>query len=257
MTFELLDDQLASVALQEALAFIDAYDISAPAAIVNENAHVVPIAPAPAAVVSFGPVILPQQTSPKVRTQRKSGTDAVQTKPTRVRNRSRGDQKAELERLRHDVKMLEAKLARLKGTSEYPPPYSSPGSTSTTSVSNSSEDESLDAQQVTSVEDTLVSMWKAVALRQFQRRNHSEMTNRKLKLVLAKQLKLAKTLEGLYSRRTTQNVSPNTPVRLAGDTLTLCDDGRTWNSCTTRVLRSRIMARSNGLDVQTPCRLCY
>lgn len=209
MTFELLDDQLASVALQEALAFIDAYDILGSAA-ANDSAQMVPIAPAPAAVVSFGPVVPPPQTLPKPRAQRRSGKDGVQTKPTRVRNRSRGDQKAELERLRHDVKMLGTKLARLKGTSESQQPYGSPGSVSTTSVSNSSEDESLEVhqQQLANEEDTLVSMWKNVALRQFQRRNHSEMTNRKLKLVLAKQLKLAKTLEGLYSRRTTQNVSP-------------------------------------------------
>lgn len=189
MTFELLDDQLASVALQEALAFIDAYDIAASTAVASDNAHMAPVAPA--AAVSFGLV-----------TKCKNTEDAEQTKPTRVRNRRRGDQKAELERLRHDVKLLGAKLARLKGSSESPLPYGSP---STTSVSNSSEDER--STECPTSEDNLVSVWKAVALRQFQRRNHSEMTNRQLRLVLAKQLKLAKTLEGLYSRRTTQHVS--------------------------------------------------
>lgn len=145
MRFELLDDDLA---LQNALAFIDACDQSAPPAL--------------------PPVVALPEQSPRIVSRFSS-------------------RKAELEVLRHEVKMLgaEPKQQREKSRPQLPrPAYGSP----------CSEDESL--------HDELMSMWKSVAVRQRQRRSHSENTNRKLKQALAQQalahqIQVAKALEGL------------------------------------------------------------
>lgn len=164
----------------------------------------------PAPAISFGPVALPSCAVdiPRTKTsltkkQSKNGQSPDLNGTLRSRNRPRGsDTKLELERLRHDVKLLEARLAHVK--SESLQSYGSPSSTSSTSNS-SSEEETLDTRH--NSQRALVAAWKSVALRQFQRRSQSEMTNRKLKQVLAKQLKLAKSLEALYSKRPSQSVS--------------------------------------------------
>lgn len=177
MNFELLDDQLASAALQDALAFIDAYERSA-------------------AVRGPTPILLPADHAP---------VQAEPTGQTRVRsrqtNRNRGAQKSELTRLRHDVKLLETKLAQLKNESEHQRPYDSPGSTSDASSSSSANTESSCS------DGAITATWKPVALRQYHRRIHAESVNQKLKQVLAKQLKVANALHTIFLRRTAQDVS--------------------------------------------------
>lgn len=177
MSFDLLDDQLASAALQDALAFIDAY----------ERSSSVPAL-----------ALLPADPAP-VKTET---TD----RDRRISNRNRGAQKSELHRLRHDVKLLESKLARIKGDSEQQRPYSSPGSTS--DVSSSSESSNSD--------HAITSTWKTVALRQYRRRIHAELDNQKLKQVLAKQLKVANALHSIFMRRTVQNVSYSVCLAMSG-----------------------------------------
>lgn len=143
-------------------------------------------------VDSSSPAWLPiTEASPKPKRQRRNGKKQAQSG---VSSRSHGNPKVQLERLRLDVKQLETELARLKSESAQQP-NSSPGAWSTTSYSN-------DGGSVDAV------MWRAVALRQYQRRNQSEQTRQKLKQVLAKQIKLAKALEALILRPTTQDVSP-------------------------------------------------
>lgn len=106
--------------------------------------------------------------------------------------------KADLELLRHDVKLLEAQLKQLRERSRLQ--LLRPAGDNT-----SSEDESL--------HDELTSMWESVAVRQRQRRSHSENTNRKLKQALAQQIQVAKALEGLCLRRSAQNVR-SLPLRM-------------------------------------------
>lgn len=231
MSFELLDDQLANAVLEDVLAYIDAYEYQA-SALVNINTTT--IAPAPAPAIVFGPVALPSSAVDIARTATSSTKKQSKRQNVngtlRSRNRPRGsDAKLKLERLRHDVKLLEASLAQVKSDA-----YGSPGSMSSTSTGsiNSSEDEAPNARY--NSQRALMAAWKSVALRQFQRRSQSEMTNRNLKQVLTKQLKLAKTLEALYSKRPSQSVSGF--AALDGCSLAhlvllpaIC---RIWSSCT-------------------------
>lgn len=205
MSSELLDDPLASAMLQDALAFIsDAYDTSA---------HALPIGPAPPSTLSFVPVKSTPpglgsptitEASPKPKRQRGNRKSQAQSGGS---SRSHGNPKADLERLRLDVKQLETELARLKGESD---PGSSPGALSSSSDDGSSAN---------------AAMWRAVAMRQYQRRSQSEQTRQQLKHVLAKQIKLAKSLEALVLRRTTQNVSASLPWADAVRGLTLLSTG--------------------------------
>lgn len=228
MSFELLDDQLARAVLEDALAYIDAYEHSASASV---NADTTAFAPAPAPAM----VSLPSSTAATARTatssakkQAKKQKDPDLKGTLRSRNRPRGsDVKLELECLRHDVKLLEARLAHVKSDA-----FGSPGSVSSTSSSISSEEETPDARNKS--QRALVTAWRSVALRQFQRRSQSEMTNRKLKQVLAKQLKLAKTLEALYSKRPSQSVSGIAALdgSASADFVLLSAIRRIWSSCT-------------------------
>lgn len=206
MNLELLDEQLTNGMLVDALAFIDSYERLAPA---SKNSNVVTIAPAPA--VAFGPVVSPpsssvvclqaQVSSSEPKKQRTHKHDLVPNPNLRSRNRPRGDSKLRLERVREQVKLLEMTLARLKSTSSSIQPCSSLGAMlSSVGASDRGVGENTGDKAKSSP-------WKLVALRQFQRRTQAEMANRKLKQALAKQLKLAKTLEALYSKHLNQSVS--------------------------------------------------
>lgn len=172
MSFELLDEHLAGAALQDALAFVDTYMRSAPAS----TGSLVPPSSS-----SLDEPSAPQEiatVSPKNKKQRQTGK-----RPAKgcSKSHNRGDPKAELDRLRHDVKLLESTLTELKRPSE---------------VSSGSNTRRL-----------MLATWKTLALRQYQRRNQSELTNRKLKRALDTQLKVAKALETLLTKRVVQHVS--------------------------------------------------
>lgn len=203
-----LDDQLASSALQDVLAFLDDYEEVSSASPVALDCPGWPDAEA---------------ISPVTEKQTSDGTE----KRKRIRDRSKP--KAELERLRHDVELLEIKLARLKTASDAAQGLSSRLQTFS-DESADGDDEPMTA---------LAAAWKLAAVRQYQRRRQSEITNRNLKRVLAKQLKVAKLLESLYAQRSTQQVRPVLPEgRMHAISWCVCR-GRTWSSCTILVLPSR------------------
>lgn len=234
------DELLTSTLLQDALSFIDVSeppDHAVPSEITSSSSF--SLSP----VASSSPAELPDaMASPKPKRQRRSRKKPAQN----PMQRSHGNPKADLERLRLNVNQLETQLAQLKSAREPALQLcSSPGALSTTS--SSSDDGSVDS--------TLVSMWKTVAQRQYQRRKQSEETREKLQQVLAKQIKQAKTLQALLLRRTTQTVSlmmvPG--IVLA---LTLVLDDRIWISSTIRRLRSRISVSPRPSRETTPYRLC-
>lgn len=169
------DRFLDDASLIDALAFLDSYDHHSPATLALPPAFVT------------APVAMPQLSVP-AKTQRGNGNHHL--------TRNRGKQKAELERLRLDVKVLESRLARLKKSSD--------SMSMTASSSSSSEDDGMD-DRLTST-NTLTAAWKLVAVRQYQRRKQSEIMNRDLKRALANQHKISGAIQSLFVRRPPQQV---------------------------------------------------
>lgn len=172
-----LDHLLDDDSFKGALAFLDSYDRS--------------LAPlgSPSVFVTV-PVAVPELPIQAKILRRNAA-------PARPSTRNRGKKKAELERLRQDSKMLESRLARLKK------PGRSLDMNSTWS-SGYSEDEGMDVSL--SRRNALSATWKMVAVRQYQRRKQSEIMNRDLKRALANQHKIARAMETLFTRRTSQQV---------------------------------------------------
>lgn len=109
--------------------------------------------------------------------------DNVQRRPASRRGR---DAKQEINRLRQDVQRLEAELARVK-----------------TNAVESTRDRlgsSLTTQQsaLGSAAPPETSIWMEVALHQFNRLQQAHATNRRLKRLLGKQLKIAKCLDSAF-----------------------------------------------------------
>lgn len=229
---ELLDEELASALLQDALAFIDAYEDGGVRQH-TEASSALSMAPAPA------------------KKQRKKA------KPCSLQEaRRRGDYKAELDWLRHDVAAMEATLVQLKQGNDarcFGPPR-----LSTSSVSDAS---SLCVVQV--------SAWKLVAVRQLQRRHASELKNRNLRKLLAKQLKVAKVLQALIlktamERETAMLGNPSASV-FASPSAVAKDDEQVYSSLLVRLqqryshidscLTSTSLARSEPRAMTTQLKL--
>lgn len=157
---------LESSLLQDVLAFIDAFEQDDP------NANPPPVLSATAA-------------NPPRRRSKLC---------TREQARSRGDYKAELEWLRHDVAQLEAQLTQLKERTD----ARTFGPLQSSGIGN---------QRGRDCANTQALAWKRVAERQLQRRNQAQLTNRNLKKVLAKQLRVAKALRSLFLKHSIEKVS--------------------------------------------------
>lgn len=175
----LLEQELTSETLREALAFIDAYDLSSCSS--DETGVHRSLSSSP---------------EPESRARVRAAPPA-KSRPKDVRKRTRLTAKNELELLRLDVQNLEGKLNHLKSGSlraleASPAPDASP---------------TADTQLAARASKELEAMWMDLAVRQSRRRQKSEATNRQLKRSLAKQLKIAKYLEALLARRTTVEVS--------------------------------------------------
>lgn len=181
---ELLDEELTSETLRQALAFIDAYELSSSSSDDQDHSAESPSSPSSPSLSSpeRGPAPVKSRSAPA---------------PV-VRARKRHNTKKELEQLRLDVQTLEDTLESLKSGSlrmvGAPP---SPHSTAMT----------VAAQQVAEkARKEMEAMWMDLAVRQNRRRQQSESTNRQLKRALGKQLKVAKYLEALLARRTLSEV---------------------------------------------------
>lgn len=170
-----LDEEFASAMLQTALEFFIPQDPSATGTQCLEKAD-----PRLAEILiktsDAGPTISPHN---KIGNQ--AGTGGV---VHRICTRNHGQKKAELEYLCRDVKMLEARLDRLKKAS---------------------------VPQLPSEDDTLVrssyfqgcvfaDTWKMMAVRQYHRRKQSKTANRDLKRALSNELKIANTLDRFLHR---------------------------------------------------------
>lgn len=165
-----LSEELASETLQDALAFIDAFELSS----YSEDQD-------PVVLTSSSPgASSPELEAVTVVAKRRSTSSSGTARP-----RKRQSAKNELERVRLDVKTLEQTLVRLK-------------------AGRSAERLESDSSSVAKRE--LESMWMDFAVRQYRRRQQSEATNRQLKRAVAKQLKIAKYLEVQLERRTLAEV---------------------------------------------------
>lgn len=184
----LLEQELTSETLREALAFIDAYELSSSS---DEWGPRNSSSGSPSFSSS------PEPESPlRVR-----AAPSSKTRPKDVRKRIRLTTKKELELLRLDVQKLESTLNHLKSGSlrtlgASPAPNATPAAVETQLVAARASKE-------------LEAMWIDMAVRQSRRRQKSEATNRQLKRSLAKQLKIAKYLEALLARRTIAEVGPS------------------------------------------------
>ncbi|GAB9476000.1 hypothetical protein Gpo141_00013075 [Globisporangium polare] len=134
-----------------------------------------------------------------------SSKDASGKKPvTWDPNKARNERKGELIYLRKRVADLELKLERLKQPSEHGSPRTpiedtnNSGSDATALLLSSSE---LTAECVGRHAHGVSCMWRGVAHRQCQERLKSERENVRLKLVLEKQLKIAKTLDKIVTKK--------------------------------------------------------
>lgn len=102
--------------------------------------------------------------------------------------------KHELELLRHDVRMLQERLTRVKK-----------GASLDTLGAAEAPYEMLQSASGTK------SIWMKLAIHQASLRQSSQSTNRRLKLSLAKQLNIAKCLEDALLRKSDEKVSPLPP----------------------------------------------
>lgn len=177
----LLSEELASETLFEALAFIDAYELSSS----SDDQDLTSLSSSSPCVSSPEP----EAAATKRRSSPPSGS---------ARPRKRQSAKSELERLRQDVQTLEKTLAGLRG-GRTALPQEQPDAASAAAIAAKKE---------------LESMWMDFAVRQHRRRQQSEATNHQLKRAVAKQLKIAKFLEAQLERRTMAEVGRPASVRL-------------------------------------------
>lgn len=178
---ELLDEELTSETLRQALAFIDAYELSTSS---SEDQDALADSP----------------TSPSISSPERDPAPIMHrsTPAPIVRTRKRHDTKKELEQLRVDVQTLEATLESLKSGSLQ---------SITTATALRSTALTVSAQhKADKARKEMEAMWMDMAVRQSRRRQHSEATNRQLKRAIGKQLKVAKYLEALLARRTLSQV---------------------------------------------------
>lgn len=124
-------------------------------------------------------------------------------------NKARNERKGELIYLRKRVSDLELKLQRLLDNK-------SPGGEQGSPRSLLEDSSDIDATMVSSEQTTdcvgrhahgVACMWRGVAHRQCQERLKSERENVRLKLVLEKQLKIAKTLDKIVTKKAAIKVS--------------------------------------------------
>lgn len=165
------DERVSSATLQAAIAFIDAFE------------------------------------GDQVQEPSASRSSSCNQRPTRTSLATKRNQtKAELQRLRQEVELLEATLVRVKA--------------STTPIGCTASDMGT-CPAVTQWSDNLVtyiethggnadrrSVPRSIeqVVREFQRRRHSEAMNYKLRALLAKQAKALNTSESLLMRTMTQEV---------------------------------------------------
>lgn len=114
------------------------------------------------------------------------GLPAVPTPRAPSVNRSRERRRAELEALRTQVKQLDAQLQHLQRVSN--------------SIGKGSG-------RATATSAPLVKMWMEMALRQHRQREKAELTNRQLRHLLARQIKVARYMESALFRRANLEVS--------------------------------------------------
>lgn len=155
-----------SASLQDALAFLDAYDLGLGPSPLHESTS----------SSSVGAVSSPEQ-----EPQRKSSRTT--TAAPKVRHRDR--MKAEALHLQREAEALEATLAKLKANAQafdeqVLERWRGPGSSG--------------------------SKWKEVVVHEYRSRRRSEITNRKLKVLLAKQLKMVKASEGFLQYKVEEEV---------------------------------------------------
>lgn len=186
---ELLDEELTSETLRQALAFIDAYELSSSSS--DDQDHLSGSPNSPGFLSYSSPSLSSPEREPASGKSRSAPAPAVRT-------RKRHNTKKELEQLRLDVKTLEGTLESLKsGSLRTIGATLAPHSTAMT----------VAAQQVAEkAKKEMEAMWMDLAVRQNRRRQQSEATNRQLKRTLGKQLKVAKYLEVLLARRTLSEV---------------------------------------------------
>lgn len=119
--------------------------------------------------------------------------------------RRRRDAKQELEQLRQDVQRLKAKLELVQAKM------------SAFASTRGSTDPAVATRQSTSgsAPPPETSIWMEVALHQLKRLQQSHSTNRRLKQLLGKQLKIAKCLENAFLHKLHEEVS-GAPDNLSG-----------------------------------------
>lgn len=117
--------------------------------------------------------------------------------------------KSELQRLRNDASALEVTLTRLKQSLRYSVRESDPRSQqwrpiAATAAQLEIQSRGTDTKHRSS--DPRVAAWMEIAIDEYRRRRQSEATNRQLKDLLAKQLKLARTSEAALAFKLTEAV---------------------------------------------------
>lgn len=120
--------------------------------------------------------------SPEQEPQRKSRSSTTTAAP-KLRHRDR--MKAETLRLQREAEALEATLAKLQANAQ-----------------------AFDTQALERWRgpDSTGSKWKEVVVHEYRSRRRSEITNRKLKVLLAKQLKMVKSSEGFLQSKMEEEV---------------------------------------------------
>lgn len=120
--------------------------------------------------------------SPEQQPQRKRS--ATTTTAPKLRHRDR--MKAEALRLHREAEVLEATLVKLKADAQ------------------AFDEQALERWRSP---DASGSKWKEIVVHEYRSRRRSEITNRKLKLLLAKQLKIVKASEGFLQSKVEAEVS--------------------------------------------------
>lgn len=151
---------------------------------------------------------------PALANTHSSSKDASGKKPiTWDPNKARNERKGELIYMRKRVADLELKLERLKQPSEHGSPRRLEDSSSIDASTTM-----LSSEQMTDCVGRhahgVSCMWRGVAHRQCQERLKSERENVRLKLVLEKQLKIAKTLDKIVTKKAAIKVRVPTVLNL-------------------------------------------
>lgn len=162
-------------ALQEALAFIDAFEADAATSSSSGDAD-----------ASLDETTKP--TSAPRRKKKRSHTERVKT---------------ELERLRNDAEALENTLKRLKQSTPNRP-QSQLAVRWSPSVSGDFDKNSL--RLTRGVKDPVATMWMEIVVEEFRRRRESEVLNSRLRAMLLKQVGMIQASQAALSSKFTDSV---------------------------------------------------